>query len=607
ISFKVVEEQNQRQPSKLQLGNVKRGNALCLSCNNVIKNKVIVKDISSRKLEIPLCLLQYNHQTKQKEYIIFDEINTKFFNLDYDELIDYNAIPNFQMPNKIVPAARYLDTWDQLMNPRQRFFFSKFTSVSHEIIEELGLKWGDEWKPVLAIYTALVMGKMIDFNSRSTSWAAKEGIRNSLAFRRPSMCWDHTEINPFSKHGSGNLKTTTRYILKGIETAITHLKDTPGSFQLLNTSIMKPPKLEKEIDIIVTDPPYADDVQYSELSEFFYSWEQFILIPYFSSLVHGNTPRDHDISSNNIDRTIEFAEMGFELSMKNIYNILSPNGKLSLFYAHSSFSVWSFVIKSLINSKFRIVSTFPVHTESKDNVIALGKASIMTSTLISASKREGVKIAFFEDIQDDLRSQASENIKKYFDIGFRGTDLSMAALGSTLKILSNYSAIKTISGNIEIQDILKISRDLLTEVILGEIPNVDNITKCYLFSRILGQTQMEFKDLSILMNSLHLSLEEIRNSEIFKEQIIAKQKIYCISDYLTRDICQNYVIDQIHEGFRQFEHQGINGFWLNIRANKEVIKQVLHIILLGIDNGKLKPIRDSDSIKAEQILETIMN
>ena len=32
--------------------------------------------------------------------------------------------------------------------------------------------------------------------------------------------------------------------------------------------------LKEKVDIIVTDPPYFDDVQYAELSEFFYVWER---------------------------------------------------------------------------------------------------------------------------------------------------------------------------------------------------------------------------------------------------------------------------------------------------------------------------------------------
>ena len=84
-----------------------------------------------------------------------------------------------------------------------------------------------------------------------------------------AMMWDHAEVNPFVK-GSGTLTTINTSILDGINYSIKKLSQR-GNISILNISITH---LENKTSLIVCDPPYYDDVQYAELSEFFFVWER---------------------------------------------------------------------------------------------------------------------------------------------------------------------------------------------------------------------------------------------------------------------------------------------------------------------------------------------
>jgi adenine-specific DNA methylase len=520
FSVTVYEEENLEIPTMLEEGTVIRGKAKCPYCLNVIPNSFIVKDIKKYQTEIPLILVQIREGAAGRVYKPFDSANLRVWKERQSLLskIRPGILPEFAMPKKIVPAARYLGTWDQLTNERQRFFFYKLITTAIQIAQQKQDEWGEDWGQAVALYFALLMGKSIDFNSRCTSWASKEGIRNSLAFRRPSMVWDHCEINPFSPKGSGNLQTIKKNIIAGIKQACIDLKNTPGSIDIRLGSILN---LDlPQADLIVTDPPYADDVQYPELSEFFYAWEQSIVTPFFPNLPKGSPPNTEDLSANNTDRSTEFVEFGLSLAFSKVYEALQQSGRLSLFFAHGSLSVWSFVVNALIKSGFTITSTFPVHTESRDNVIALGKASFMTSTLINAVRRAHDRVAYYEEIEDEIKEHAKLMINEYLEYGLRGSDLTMAALGPVLKKISEYKEIKSITGRFQVTDTLRLTSEILFQQILGEeiLLSVDGATRGYLYSRLSGQLVMTHDVLQQVAKSLGISIDLLRDSTLFKEQ-----------------------------------------------------------------------------------------
>jgi adenine-specific DNA methylase len=603
LEIQIIEEYNVLKPSNLDEGTVIRGKARCISCRNIIQNKYIVEDIKLNKFEFPLILVQIEENKKGKTYVPFDDQNIQIWQSSKHlaKGVETGVLPDFPMPLRIIPAARYLGTWDQLANERQRYLFYNLSKVATKITTEKAKIWGSEWGEITAVYFSFLLGKSVDFNTRCTSWASKEGIRNSLAFRRPSMVWDHCEINPFSPKGSGNLRTVTKNILDGLKQACYDLNDTPGSVNIILGSMMQ--ENLPNADLVVTDPPYADDVQYPELSEFFYAWEQSILLPVFPFLPKGSPPKTEDLSSNNIDRTEEFVQFGMSLAFKKIYQILNPEGRMSLFFAHGRLNVWSFVVNSLIKAGFTITSTFPVHTESRDNVIALGKASFMTSILINSIQRENDSIAYIEEIIDEIKDFAQSTIRSYMNYGFSGSDLSMAAIGPVLKKISEYSEIKSISGTLHLKEVLHITNNILLNQILGSsiISTLDSITKSYLYTRLSGQKIISFDVLQLIAKSLGINSEMLRHSTLFKERRVGKQKTYSLRNYKNREKFGDSLIDQIHKGFQAYEIGGNLAFWDEIEEEKHKVQQVLKLINHGIDRGNLAPEVDPDTHLSQQV------
>ena len=125
--------------------------------------------------------------------------------------------------------------------------------------------------PALRIYFSLLVARLVNLYSYGVIWGTSgDEPEPTLAFRRPSIVFNLAEINPFEKV-RGSLRNNVSNIVKAI-VFCTRLK-TPVDCKM--ESVTTPPT--QQYDVIITDPPYGDDVQYGELSEFFYLWMHKIL------------------------------------------------------------------------------------------------------------------------------------------------------------------------------------------------------------------------------------------------------------------------------------------------------------------------------------------
>jgi putative DNA methylase len=595
IVYEIVYERCEK-PNKLIPGNCIRGNAKCIKCNNIIPNQHIVKDISSKEREDLICIVGGRKEGKGKIYYLPTELDIRTIEdiqTLNNSIID-KYLPRSEMPNRIIASSKYLKQWYRLLNQRQRVFFSNFLDVALDLCKTNQNKYGEEWGKITATYLSLLIGKCVDFNNRGSSWAAKEGVRNSLAFRRPSMAWDHIEVNPFANIGSGTFHSLAKNLLDGIKTAVNDLDGTPGTVEVIFSSIFDL-KLNSQVDLVLTDPPYGDDVQYSELSQFFYSWESFLLCEYYDYLPK-RIPTDEDLSVNNTDRKIDFVKFGLALAFERINSFIKDKGQFALFFAHGKYDTWAFVIDALREGRFQINATYPVHTESKDNVIALKKASFMTSVIIYSTKRHhNNKHAYIEDLKDEIVQKIRESVPVYLKYGLKESDLSMVALGPALTVLTQYNEIKSISGPINFEKILDLTQKPLFDEILGihGVADLDGATKFYLYSRISNIKELDHDSLQLLSKSLNFESSILLQNELIEEIEGRNNKIYQINNF-KRKIEKNKeksMIDYIHICMQLYLDNNYTAkqFWERTdqqSLNRETVKSVLNVLKLGFNVGK---------------------
>jgi putative DNA methylase len=123
------------------------------------------------------------------------------------------------------------------------------------------------------------------------------------------------------------------------------------------------------VDWVVTDPPYADNVMYSELSDYFYVWLRQMLkdtYPAFAPAVVDDTReavhnpgrgRDGDFYTEVLGNV--FAESERKLK---------PGGRLAFTFHHSGEEAWGQVEDALVRAGFVVERWWPVHAEMTSGV-----------------------------------------------------------------------------------------------------------------------------------------------------------------------------------------------------------------------------------------------
>jgi putative DNA methylase len=116
---------------------------------------------------------------------------------------------------------------------------------------------------------------------------------------------------------------------------------------------------DKSIDAVVTDPPYFDFINYSELSDFFYAWLAPVLkkqYAYFNALFSA-----HNAEVQHNDPII------FSQLLANVFleccRVLKDNGVLVFTFHHSKPEGWAAIYRSIVLAGFKLINFYPVHGE----------------------------------------------------------------------------------------------------------------------------------------------------------------------------------------------------------------------------------------------------
>jgi putative DNA methylase len=112
------------------------------------------------------------------------------------------------------------------------------------------------------------------------------------------------------------------------------------------------------ITLVVTDPPYVDNVHYSELADFFHAWLR--AIDPYPGYPTGLTTRDQREVQNT--RAEEFRKMAADV-WRECARVLSDDGLLAFSFHQSQAPGWEAVMRSLADAGFVVTAVRPVVAE----------------------------------------------------------------------------------------------------------------------------------------------------------------------------------------------------------------------------------------------------
>lgn len=117
------------------------------------------------------------------------------------------------------------------------------------------------------------------------------------------------------------------------------------------------------IDLVLTDPPYFDNIAYSELSDFFLPWlQQFGLAPTDGESMLGL--RENLAAKDREDEAILHFQESLTDCLSEVARVLKPTGRLVFTYQHQTAGAWYGLARALAGAGFMAIQLFPLLGDS---------------------------------------------------------------------------------------------------------------------------------------------------------------------------------------------------------------------------------------------------
>lgn len=337
---------------------------------------------------------------------------------------------------------------------------------------------------------ALALGKFANRSCAFSFWNSQgEKIEQPFLQQGFQKTWDFVESNPFCE-SSGSWLKAVKYPVKVIRELYPRVK--PGRV------LCQPVSRSRELDgpfLIITDPPYYDQIGYADLSDFFYIWERRALGEVFPKMFATIlTPKEEELAAvpHRFNGNRKEAELAFLEGLKEAFIVLrsiqDDEYPLCFFYAHKQKEFlgesngggtgWEAMLRALIEAGFMITGTWPVRTESTET-IKKGKGSLSTSVVIVCRKRPGdAPTATRPQFLNALRLELPQALRAIQSANIAPVDFAQAAIGPGMAIFSRYSRVLEPDGRpMTVRTALALINQVLAEVLTEQEDEFDNETR----------------------------------------------------------------------------------------------------------------------------------
>ncbi len=193
---------------------------------------------------------------------------------------------------------------------------------------------------------------------------------------------------------------------------------------LLCGSSEKLPIPDKSVDAVVTDPPYSDNVQYAELSDFFYVWQRQALRGSYPEFEPVLVQKAREIVKNpKQGKDGSFYEEGLRRVFSECGRVLKDDGLLVFTFHHKAFEAWVNVLKAVLDAGFFVAAAYPVHSEMPLSVHIHQCQSISYDAILVCRKRMRSAPSTWPVVVGEIRDRASRALD-----GLRGNGHRVSAL-----------------------------------------------------------------------------------------------------------------------------------------------------------------------------------
>ena len=540
----------------------------------------------------------------------------------------HDILPNERLEDgdKTKDAINYgMPRWIDMFNPRQQLVNGYCVQAFHELVD------GDSATNVLTqqrkaawCYIAIALDKMLNRNARLARWVDSTGTAGGVFDRHDfGMVWSHVEM-PITETGRG-LSWATSAVEKCLREIIEMaghqtVKPLALASEASASETTAPPTdvvvgpaqfmfsvPDASVELIVFDPPYHNNVNYGELSDFFYVWLKrtagYVMPELFPDYLTDKTneaiasptrfkervaiekqanPRTK-ISATKLATEDYLDKMAAIFrECRRVIKPASECGIMTVMFTHKDLAAWDALITALIAADFNITRVWPVKTEAEAALHIRDKAAARTTMLIVCRPRESQDSLSsprpWAEVETEIGYAVQSEIPILASYDFRPVDIYNAAYGPALRVISeNWGARRQAPHpdrltdddpfRVTPVDALEVARREVTRWRMAEISQTwanshpDPSTAFYILSQDgAGSTTMPFDEANLFAKAIGMDFNQPYARRIADKKgdkvTLASAKQRLARGDIDPDKPAVTVLDQVHTAIALTERSG---------------------------------------------------
>jgi adenine-specific DNA methylase len=466
-------------------GTIQRGSAICPSCGETCPNRYLQEQGKAGKIGHQLVAKVISRPSGGRDYRLCTKLDEGKYASASEALRKLTATNQALAPNE--PAAKHgqrscsnliygYDVWRKFFNDRQLFMLLTLARhIKNAESQMCAAGASKDFATAVCSYLMVLLGREADYNSVFCRWVTGGFIGATFGGEaKIPMVWDYAEANPFSGE-TGSFESNLDWIVRVID------KLSPSSSRsgiVRQGDAARLPWPEGCFDSIISDPPYYDSANYSELSDFFYVWFKRCSPSEHESLLRPPlTPKKPEIVQNRHRHGIteEEAKKLYERMMTGAFQemrrVTKAGSIVAIVFAHKTTAAWETLVGSLLSSGLIVSASWPLRTERPGRMKAQGAAALASSIFIICRNRTKEAVdGLWDDVRRELRQVGSERLDFFWSQGIRGADFFISAIGPALSVFGKYERVKKLSSDeVTVGQFLDEVRGLVTAYALNKI------------------------------------------------------------------------------------------------------------------------------------------
>lgn len=203
---------------------------------------------------------------------------------------------------------------------------------------------------------------------------------------------------------------------------------------------------DNSLDLVITDPPFGDLVQYSELSDFFHVWLRLVLKSKYSDIFEPEyTPKTLEAVANRHREPEDpngFYQRLLTQCWREAHRCLRPAGILAFTFHHSEDKPWVAVLESLFDAGFYLEATYPIRSDETKGDGQFGSQKVEYDIIHVCRKRteEPKPVSWARmrrEVLQDVR-QLQQLLENHAKEGLPEADVQVIKRGKALEYFSRH-------------------------------------------------------------------------------------------------------------------------------------------------------------------------